>query len=190
MSKAELAHELQVLKEQYEKANSDLDTIEGLDPNEAARKLQQLQQQFVGGELADNEQLKQKRTKKLKDAEIKMQRLAVYSSTQEKLDAVTSELQREKNRANALESEVEDLQGEFELDRLDYLDTIRKQDQQLKLLTQILEKIQPSIRKDSNYYNIEKVKKDSIWNEDEGRWILPEMSTSRTVLPATHNGIN
>uniref|UniRef100_A0A0K0DQD9 Kinesin-like protein n=1 Tax=Angiostrongylus cantonensis TaxID=6313 RepID=A0A0K0DQD9_ANGCA len=76
MSKAELAHELQVLKEQYEKANSDLDTIEGLDPNEAARKLQQLQQQFVGGELADNEQLKEKRTKKLKDAETKMQRLA------------------------------------------------------------------------------------------------------------------
>uniref|UniRef100_A0A0K0D6E3 Kinesin-like protein KIF17 n=1 Tax=Angiostrongylus cantonensis TaxID=6313 RepID=A0A0K0D6E3_ANGCA len=92
--------------------------------------------------------------------------------------------------AKALESEVEDLQGEFELDRLDYLDTIRKQDQQLKLLTQILEKIQPSIRKDSNYYNIEKVKKESIWNEDEGRWILPEMSTSRTVLPTTHNGIN
>ncbi|VDK83670.1 unnamed protein product [Cylicostephanus goldi] len=66
MSKAELAHELQVLKEQYEKikddyilliafaavdiANSDLDTMEGLDPSEAARKLEQLQQQFVGGE--------------------------------------------------------------------------------------------------------------------------------------------
>uniref|UniRef100_A0A183GG24 Kinesin-like protein n=1 Tax=Heligmosomoides polygyrus TaxID=6339 RepID=A0A183GG24_HELPZ len=76
MSKAQLAHELQVLKEQYEKANSDLDSMEGLDPNEAARKLEQLQQQFVGGELADNEQLKQKRTKKLKDAETKMQRLA------------------------------------------------------------------------------------------------------------------
>ncbi|KAK6052856.1 hypothetical protein COOONC_09641 [Cooperia oncophora] len=203
LSKAELAHELQVLKEQYEKANSDLDTMEGLDPNEAARKLQQLQQQFVGGEMADNEQLKQKRTKKLKEAETKMQRLAaalnvhrddpllqVYSSTQEKLDAVTAELQREKNRSKALESEIEDLQGEFELDRLDYLETIRKQDQQLKLLTQILEKIQPVIKKDSNYYNLEKVKKDAVWNEDEGRWILPEMSVSRTVLPTAHNGMN
>ncbi|WKY05332.1 hypothetical protein Q1695_005943 [Nippostrongylus brasiliensis] len=202
MSKAELAHELQVLKEQYEKANLDLDTMEGLDPNEAARKLQQLQQQFVGGEQANNEQLKQKRTKKLKDAESKMQRLAaalnvnrddpllqVYSSTQEKLDAVTAELQREKNRSKALESEVEDLQGEFELDRLDYLETIRKQDQQLKLLSQILEKIQPTIRKDSNYYNLEKVKKDAVWNEDEGRWILPDISISRTVLPTAHNGM-
>lgn len=46
-----------------------------------------------------------------------------------------------------MESQVEDLQGGFELGRLDYLDTIRKQDQQLKLLAQIIEKIQPSIRK-------------------------------------------
>ncbi|KAK6752587.1 hypothetical protein RB195_003792 [Necator americanus] len=202
LSKAELAHELQVLKEQYEKANSDLDTMEGLDPQEAARKLQQLQKQFVGGEQANNEQLKQKRTKKLKEAESKMQRLAaalnvhqddpllqVYSSTQEKLDAVTAELQKEKNRSKALECEIEDLQSEFELDRLDYLETIRKQDQQLKLLAQILEKIQPTIRKDANYYNIEKIKKDAVWNEDECRWILPEMSVSRTVLPSAHNGI-
>ncbi|VDK76062.1 unnamed protein product [Cylicostephanus goldi] len=112
--------------------------------------------------------------------------LQVYSSTQEKLDAVTAELQKEKNRSKALESEVEDLQGEFELDRLDYLETIRKQDQQLKLLSQILEKVQP----DSNYYNIERVKKDAIWNEDECRWVLPEMSVSRTVLPNAHNGIS
>ncbi|RCN38583.1 hypothetical protein ANCCAN_15491 [Ancylostoma caninum] len=115
--------------------------------------------------------------------------LQVYSSTQEKLDAVTAELQKEKNRSKALECEVEDLQGEFESYRLDYLETIRKQDQQLKLLAQILEKIQPTIRKDSNYYNIEKVKKDAVWNEDECRWILPEMSVSRTVLPNAHNGI-
>lgn len=58
-------------------------------------------------------------------------------------------------QSKALESEVEDLQGEFELDRLDYLETIRKQDQQLKLLTQILEKVQPSIRKVNRLQHIE-----------------------------------
>ena len=50
-------------------------------------------------------------------------------------------------QVRSLESEIEDLQSEFELDRLDYLDTIRKQDQQLKLLSQILDKVQPFIRK-------------------------------------------
>jgi kinesin family member 17 len=38
-----------------------------------------------------------------------------------------------------MERELEDLSNEFELDRLDYLETIRRQDQQLKLFQQILE---------------------------------------------------
>lgn len=41
----------------------------------------------------------------------------------------------------SLENDIEDLHGEFELDRLDYLETIRKQDQQVKLLQQILDKV-------------------------------------------------
>jgi kinesin family protein 3/17 len=44
-----------------------------------------------------------------------------------------------------------DLQSEFEKDRQDYLDTIRKQDQQLLLLQTILDKVQPTLRKDCNY---------------------------------------
>ena len=46
---------------------------------------------------------------------------------------------------------LSDLQSEFEKDRQDYLDTIRKQDQQLLLLQSILDKVQPTIRKDCNY---------------------------------------
>ena len=49
-SKAELQRDLVSLKEQYEKANANLDAMGELDPQEAARKLQQLQEQFVGGE--------------------------------------------------------------------------------------------------------------------------------------------
>ena len=50
-----------------------------------------------------------------------------------------------------LSAEIQDLQREFESDRSDYLDTIRKQDQQLILLQQILDKVQPTIRKECNY---------------------------------------
>lgn len=88
----------------------------------------------------------------------------------------------------ALESEIHDIQGEFELDRLDYLETIRRQDQQLKLLQQILEKIQPAVRKDSNYANLDKIKREAIWNEDEGRWVVPEMVMSRAQLPNASPG--
>ena len=54
-------------------------------------------------------------------------------------------------KSKALNAEIQDLQREFEDDRTDYLDTIRKQDQQLLLLQQILDKVQPTIRKECNY---------------------------------------
>lgn len=201
LNKVELQKELDCLRNEYDRANANLDALGAIDGEEAARRIEQLQQQFIGGEQAGNEQMKQKRMKQLKEAENKTQRLAaalnvhkddpllqVYSTTQEKLDAVTTKLEKELKKTKGLEREIDDLHGEFELDRLDYLDTIRKQDQQLKLYIQLLDKLQPTLRKDTNYSNLEKVKKEAIWNEDEARWILPELTISRTVLPSATNG--
>jgi hypothetical protein len=47
-----------------------------LDEKEAQKRIEILQQQLVGGEQVNNEALKQKRKKKMKEAERKMQRLA------------------------------------------------------------------------------------------------------------------
>lgn len=107
----------------------------------------------------------------------------VYNSVQEKLDAVNKQSEKEKKKSKALENEIRDLQSEFELDRIDYLDTIRRQDQQLKLLQQILDKVQPCLRRDSNYCNIDKIKKEAIWDEDLQKWHLPEMSVVKTQFP-------
>lgn len=85
------------------------------------------------------------------------------------------------------EVEIHDLQSEFELDRIDYLDTIRRQDQQIKLLTQIVEKMQPCMRRDSNYANVEKIKKEAQWDEDLQRWIIPDMAVVKTQLPNSMN---
>lgn len=72
-SKAELQKDLESLKAEYERANANLDN---LNPEEAAKKIQQLQDQFIGGEEAGNTQLKQKRMKQLMEAETKTQKLA------------------------------------------------------------------------------------------------------------------
>jgi len=171
---------------------------------EAKKRIELLEQQLVGGEQANNEALKAKRLKRMREAEKKMQRLAdalnvhkddpllhVYTSTQEKLDALVLQYNREAQKVRALESEIHDLQGEFELDRLDYLETIRKQDQGLKLLQQILDKIQPTISRASNYANLERVKKEAVWNEDQGRWVLPEMTSQKLAagLPTASHGV-
>ncbi|KAI6223033.1 Kinesin domain containing protein [Aphelenchoides fujianensis] len=200
-SKAKLEEDLAALKQQYEKATADVEAARKadrpLDEAEARKRLEQLEQQLVGGEQANNEALKQKRMKRMREAQKKMQKLAealnvhkddpllhVYSSTQDKLNAITKEYNREVERVRALESEIHDLQGEFELDRLDYLETIRKQDQQLKLFHQILERVQPAIRKDSNYADLARVKRDAHWNEEQSRWILPDLQMAKgAALP-------
>uniref|UniRef100_A0A914W0Q8 Kinesin motor domain-containing protein n=2 Tax=Plectus sambesii TaxID=2011161 RepID=A0A914W0Q8_9BILA len=212
-SKAKLQEDLETLKVEYDQANKKMEQEAkrqpaaphssprngaDIDAVEAKKRLEQLQKQFVGGEQANNAALKEKRMRKRREAEKKMERLAavlskaeadddplihVYKSTQEKLDAVSKKLQQEQRNRKALENETHDLQTEFERDRLDYLETIRKQDQQIKLLQQIIDKVQPCLRRDSNYFNIEKIKKEAIWNEDHERWILPEVSVNRTTLP-------
>lgn len=61
----------------------------------------------------------------------------------------------------SLQSELNDIQSEFEQDRSDYLDTIRRQQRQIDLLQAILDRVQPCIRRDSNYHNIDRVKRVS-----------------------------
>uniref|UniRef100_A0A1I8A0S6 Kinesin-like protein n=1 Tax=Steinernema glaseri TaxID=37863 RepID=A0A1I8A0S6_9BILA len=200
-SKAKLQHELSTLQSQYEKAKADIESTE-TNPAEINRRIEMLQNQLVGGEQLDNEALKADRQRKMKAAEKKMQRLAaalnvhrddpllhVYNSTQEKLEALTRQFTQEQEKVRALEREVQDIQGEFELDRLDYLETIRKQDQQLRLCQQIFEKIQPTIRKDLNYANIEKIRKEALWDDDQQRWIIPDVLSSRTNLPSANPAV-
>jgi cell division protein FtsB len=130
--------------------------------------LKQLQEEMIdGGKRAGDKNLKERRKQKKKAAETRIKALGealghvddedgvlikVYDDIQEELKFKNDALKQTKQKVKALNAEIHDLQQEFEDDRTDYLDTIRKQDQQLKLLQQILDKIQPTIRKDSNYW--------------------------------------
>ena len=120
-----------------------------------------------GGKRAGDEDLKARRLKRKKAAEKRLKVLGealghvddedgvlvkVYDDIQEELNVKTAALKKGKLKIRALNSEISDLQTEFEKDRTDYLDTIRKQDQQLKLYQQIMDKVQPTIRKDCNYW--------------------------------------
>ena len=64
------------------------------------------------------------------------------------------------------------------------LETIRKQEQQTKLLNQIIEKFQQIVQgKDVNYGNLERIKKECIWDDENELWHLPEIVYYRTKLP-------
>ncbi|GFT98503.1 kinesin-like protein KIF17 [Nephila pilipes] len=165
---------------------------------QALERLQELEEQMVGGEKAHDRELKEKRAKRKNVAEKRIKSIAealskvdeddkamlkVYDDIHEELRAKTQLLKKAKKKIQALDREVRDLQSEFETERTDYLETIRKQDQQIKLLTQILDKIQPCIRRDCNYSNIEKIKSESYWDEDYQKWRIPELIVQKTKLP-------
>eukprot|EP00108_Taenia_solium_P007047 TsM_001205000 transcript=TsM_001205000 gene=TsM_001205000 len=151
---------------------------------ELLRRLHLLESDMVGGEEANNVEVRERRSLRRRHAEERRRLLAeanakldnaadddgimlgIYESIQDELRHKCKLLQREKQKTSSLEIEIEDLQREFQLDREDYLESIRKQNRQISLLQAILNKVQPCIRRDNS-------------NE----WILPTLTVERTVLP-------
>ncbi|XP_054826094.1 kinesin-like protein KIF17 [Eublepharis macularius] len=172
-----------------------------VDQQQVLARLQLLEQQVVGGEQAKNKDLKekQKRRKRLAD-ERKEQLLKalqgtdedssdwvllnVYDSIQEEVRAKNKLLEKMKEKLRAAEAEIRDLQSEFEIEKIDFLATIRRQEQELLLHQQLLDQVQPLIRRDCNYSNFDKIKQESTWDEDLGCWKLPELVTEKTSFPA------
>lgn len=86
-------------------------------------------------------------------------------------------------QVQAQQREIEDLQEEFEFDRNDYLDTIRKQEQEMKWLKSVIDKVHPCLRRDSNYVNLDRIRAHSQWDEDNQMWAMPKMMIEKTKLP-------
>ncbi|NWW65489.1 KIF17 protein, partial [Ifrita kowaldi] len=158
--------------------------------------LQMLEQQVVGGEQAQNKDLKEKHQRRKKYAdERRLQLVAalqesnedsserallnVYDSIQEEVRAKSKMLEK----LQAAETEIKDLQLEFGLEKTDYLSTIRRQERDLMLCQQLLDQVQSLIRRDCNYSNLEKIRRESVWDEESGCWKIPEPVIQKTHLP-------
>lgn len=107
----------------------------------------------------------------------------VYDSLQDEIKAKRDMITKLEGDVTSANAEITDLQSEFQAERSDYLETIRKLEQQLLLQNQILEKIQPTIRRDCNYYNIDRMKILSEFDEETQRWKIPELQIEKTSLP-------
>ncbi|KAL4224904.1 Kinesin-like protein kif17 [Mactra antiquata] len=167
--------------------------------NEALKRLQELEQQMVGGENKENKELKEKRRKRKAFADERKRKLAeaianmdddgimldIYDQLGDKQKVTEKKLEKSKEKNEELNREILDLQSEFEFERIDYLDTIRKQEKDMKLMQKIIDTIHPCLRKDCNYSNLDRIKMLSKWDEDEQKWIMPPLKIEKTALPVT-----
>jgi len=165
----------------------------------ALQRLQELQMKMVGGEQKGDEEIKDKRKKKMSHAmkrKLKLMQaiekmeddgilIKTYENIHEELRHKTQKLEGKNVEVEKLEREITDLQAEFEFDRIDYLATIRQQDKQMKLLTSLLERVAPTVRRDCNYSNIDRIKADAMWDEESGEWTLPDLKVEKVSLPST-----
>nr|XP_027236364.1 osmotic avoidance abnormal protein 3-like [Penaeus vannamei] len=165
---------------------------------EALHRLKQLEQQMVGGEKSQDKELKVKRKQRKKYHEKRLKILSealktvddqdgimikVYDDIHEELKAKTELAKTQKLKIKSMEQEIQDLTSEFQEERTDYLETIRRQEQQIKLLQGIIDKVQPTIRRDCNYSNVEQIKKEAVWEDEYQRWKLPDLVIVKTKLP-------
>ncbi|KAL1264957.1 hypothetical protein QQF64_002984 [Cirrhinus molitorella] len=171
-----------------------------LDQKHVLERLQQLEQEFVGGEQVRNEELKQRHRQRKTLADQRKKQLIealsqssedsdsvllnVYDSIQEEVHAKSRHLENTQKKLKAAKLEIRDLQAEFEMERDDYLATIRRLEREGQLLQGILERMAPLVRRDCNYSNVDRLRKEALWDEEGGTWRLPEVLVQKTTLPA------
>lgn len=70
------------------------------------------------------------------------------------------------------------------MERNDYLATIRRLEREGQLLHCLLERMVPLVRRDCNYSNLDRLKKEAVWDEDSATWSLPDVMVQKTTLPS------
>uniref|UniRef100_A0A5F9CE71 Kinesin-like protein n=1 Tax=Oryctolagus cuniculus TaxID=9986 RepID=A0A5F9CE71_RABIT len=178
-----------------------------VDQQQVLARLQLLEQQVVGGEQAKNKALKEKHKGRKRYADERRRQLVaalqsseedggewvllhVYDSIQEEVRAKSKLLEKMQRKLRAAEVEIKDLQSEFELEKIDYLATIRRQERDSMFFQQLLEQVQPLIRRDCNYSNLERIRRESSWDEDNGFWKIPKPVILRTSLPVGQSTVD
>ena len=186
-SNEKLKSEMNALKASYTDEKGQPPPTAMVHASEAIERLAALEDYMVGGEKANDPEINEKRARRKRIAEKKINAISealknfdnddqlllkAYGDITEELRARTLLLKKAKKKIISLEREVSDLQSEFEQDRTDYLETIRRLEQQVKLYTQIIDKVQPCIRRDCNYSNLDRIKADCVWDEDLQKWYV------------------
>ncbi|CAG9770236.1 unnamed protein product [Ceutorhynchus assimilis] len=199
--------QIQVIKDEYEKnikkLNEEININhikEVTSKEEVMKRIEELKKVLIGGEKANDKELSERRLRKKIEAEKRATLIAhllakidmnedrellqnQYKDISQELNLKTEILRRYRHKVKTLEKEIKDIQSEFQQERDDYLETVRREEKNVKLLSQINEKLIGTLKKDCNYSDLEAIKEQAIWLEDSQKYKLPDLTIPRTKLP-------
>ncbi|XP_018430715.1 PREDICTED: kinesin-like protein KIF17 [Nanorana parkeri] len=159
--------------------------------------------QVVGGEQAKNKDLREKQKRRKRYADERKKELIealhhideesgdrvllnVYESIQDELQDKSKLIEKLQTKVTLSDAELRPhtsprpLETCISIDRDDYLVTIRRQERELRLHQQIAEQVQPLIRRDCNYSNLDRVRREASWDEDSGTWWIRSACRNKT----------
>ncbi|XP_050292806.1 osmotic avoidance abnormal protein 3-like isoform X2 [Anthonomus grandis grandis] len=196
--------QIQAIKLEYEenirRLNEEKLNKEVTSTDEVMRRIEELKKALIGGEKAYDKELSERRLRKKRAAEERANLIAhllakidmnedretlqnQYKDISQELNLKTEILRKYRHKVKMLEKEITDLQGEFQQEREDYLETVRRQEKNLKLLSQINDKLVGTLKKDCNYTDLEAIKDQAVWLEESQKFKLPDLVIPRTKLP-------
>ena len=189
--------ERRALRERLEEEERERKRVEEQKASMQSR-LQFMEQKLIqGGEMMDKarrqeaelrmakREIEERKRQEVKDAEAveKMEREFLereeqFDSLQEEVEVKTKKLRKLWNKYQAASSEIRDLEGEFQREREDMLDTIRELTKQLKLKDLVIASFIPPPEAQS-------IEARSLWNAEAESWSLPNQGLAANVLRAT-----
>uniref|UniRef100_A0AAG5CSA7 Kinesin-like protein n=1 Tax=Anopheles atroparvus TaxID=41427 RepID=A0AAG5CSA7_ANOAO len=213
IAKQELVKDIEKIKTYYEQQMQHLASkklaereqepsvkLPSQDRKEIYERIKQIKDALIGGERANDIQLKEKRYRNKLASEKRINALAQaisrieqtedrdllqghYTDIQQELKTRYDQIRALRRRTKFLEQEVSDIQGEFQRERDDYLATIRLLEKKILFYESVFQKALPVLRKDGRYWNLECLEKESEWNDDLRKWRLPDDTLLRLRLP-------
>ncbi|XP_058813246.1 osmotic avoidance abnormal protein 3 [Topomyia yanbarensis] len=210
IAKQQLVKDIEKIKSYYEGQMQQLvskrDTEKALEPaapvdkQEIYDRIKLIKDALIGGERANDVQLKEKRYRNKLASEKRLNALAHaisrvqqsedrdllqghYTDIQQELKVRHEQIRQQRKRIKSLESDISDIQGEFQTDRADYLATIRLLEKKILFYEAVFQKALPVLRKDGRYWNLECLEINSEWNDDLRKWKLPDDTLLRVRLP-------
>merc|ERR1711881_142535 len=100
---------------------------------------------------------------------------ALFENVHEDVRFQKGQVEKAKTIIKRLKDENTDIAEEFERERATLLASMREQSKQMQLLDAIIDKIQPTVKRDCNYANIDKIKKQAVWDEENQCWKMPQL---------------
>ena len=108
--------------------------------------------------------------------------IGVFQSMSDEVSHQRKRVSKFKGKLETANEEIQDLQGEFEQQRSDLLESFRDMDKHIRLQRLVMDRMASVMRRDCNYFNVDWVLAEAKFNENIGEYTVPRFLSAWPYL--------